>query len=142
MKILDEILEKTVKEKTALIRNTIADSILEQIAEHLNDHTEEEIWKICEDLVNKIEIKINSHQYQVFGGECYHPVGGIEDFLGYADTIEEGFKLFEKRGKGYGWDDGRLHFGWLHFVRDDKIERKFDAKASMDMEFSFKEDFE
>ena len=59
MKILDEILEKTVKEKIALVRNTIADSILEHIAEHLHDHTEQEIWQICEDLANKVELKIN-----------------------------------------------------------------------------------
>jgi hypothetical protein len=60
---LHKILEKTVKEKIALVRNTLADSILEQVAEHLgDDHTEEEIWQICEDLVNKVELKINHNK--------------------------------------------------------------------------------
>ena len=35
-------------------------------------------------------------RFFVFGGDCYHPVGGVEDLLGPAETIEAAHEIVGK----------------------------------------------
>jgi hypothetical protein len=54
-------------------------------------------------------------RYLAFAGNIYYPIGGIRDFLGSSDTIEEAKQLIEDRfqQEGYAKSERKEYF-WSH----------------------------
>lgn len=53
-------------------------------------------------------------KYLAFGGDCYYPSGGWDDFRGDFDLVTDAFEAAKKNNKKYGW--------WHVIDRDTKEE--------------------
>lgn len=42
-------------------------------------------------------------RYLAFGGCCYYPCGGWDDFKGDSDFLAEAFEIAKKDDEKYGW---------------------------------------
>jgi len=52
--------------------------------------------------------------YLAFYGEYYYPSGGMEDFIGDFDTIEEAIQYIEEHHKRERPDDLKWEWAWCH----------------------------
>jgi hypothetical protein len=62
-------------------------------------------------------------RYYAFYGDCYYPSGGMDDFVGDYDTIEEAIQAIEEAQKNNREDDVKWEWAWSH-IWDSKDKTK------------------
>lgn len=59
-------------------------------------------------------------KYLLFAGHNYYPAGGVLDFIGDYDTLEE---ALEEANRKEGWEDYKTEvYDWWHVVDHDTME--------------------
>lgn len=65
----------------------------------------------------------NRNQYGLFAGHHYYPQGGVYDWRGFGDTIDELMSRFSKNGAAWATDAGGSYVdAWGHIVDMDTMQ--------------------